>query len=300
MAATDYTTRIQGLQFCPVANLSGPAAPLDTMVAIRSLKHTFTGDVYVGMTAMLGMEIVKVTGLTGDFVTLDRGCADTIPAAWPAGTEIWFLDGVLRGDSREYLGTSTIAVKVLPRTSSGTTAVTAAPPQQITFNSRFIRPYPPAKVTIGFDHRAWYLGAQLTVAAPTLPIDWVHRNRVLQADVLVGHAEAGITPEMGQTYDLLFRDSAGALLGTSSLATVTGTVLVLQDLAMLLGFSTDTGVKNITVNLHSKRDGYLSMYGYQIALSLDTAGLIPTDKLALDSSGVLLRESGGMIKLENN
>jgi hypothetical protein len=263
MANSDYTIRSQPHGFCPVATLAASLTPLATGVAIANYVSPIPDGIRLGMAALIDNEIVVVTGIAGSNLTIGRGCCDTVPAAHSSGARIWFFDDSISNDGVEYGATETISVKLLPRTTSqGHIPVAYAPPNGKTFNRRFIRPYPPGLVTV---NGAPFPGNHvLNDSTPTLAIAWAHRNRVTQQDVLVDHAQASITPEVGTTYtarvynasDVLVRTQAGLAGGPWNYTLAQAK----SDLSIASGSPPTPGY----ITLVAVRDGYESFQGYRI------------------------------------
>ena len=72
-------------------------------------------------------------------------------------------------------------------------------------DQRQARPYPPARVQLNGQFWPEALFGDLVV-------DWVHRDRLLQQDVLVPWMDAGVGPEPGTTYQVTVFDGATQVL----------------------------------------------------------------------------------------
>ena len=79
-----------GGDFCPVATLAESVSYFDTRFSIRDLVITEGDELYPGMAAMIGEEIVRVTAVGAGYVDVARGCSDTIPAPHGDTSDIWF------------------------------------------------------------------------------------------------------------------------------------------------------------------------------------------------------------------
>jgi hypothetical protein len=300
MSNSDYVTRATGRVFCPVASLVDEIAPLDTVLNITGLKTTGPNDRWVGMGAMIGNEIVRITEINEGNVHVARGCADTVPTTHAAGSLIWFIDSHAGTDRREYVSGQTIGVKVLPKTSSKQTPIANSPPQALTFNHRFIRPYPPGDVKVG-SVSLFSAAPQRITATAGLSLSWATRNRIVQADQLIGHLDGSSAPEVGQTTRVrLYRSSDDGLVATTS---VTGTTWTYDRTTAAADFSlaalSDTGDFTAYAVIDSLRDGYGSWHSYTLAFAIDTTGLVPKNFVLLESGDKLLLESGDKILLEN-
>ena len=220
MAASDYKT-VANAVLCPIGILASAVGYSTTRLLLSSLRNVRPGDVTVGMAAMINNEIVKVTGIDGPLVTVLRGCADTVPRVHAAGSPVWFFGGSMGTDNKVYMATDTVAVKLLPYTTSGNTMpVTASPPNNVTMNFRLDRPYPPGNMQC--QGTPWFSGVKtMALGQDTLTWTWAHRDRIQQADQLVGHLEASIGPEPGTTYVVTVRTIDDVVLRT--VTGITGT-----------------------------------------------------------------------------
>lgn len=266
MANSDYTVRSGNFGFCPVGFLASGITQLATSATMTGFTSSLSdGGIRIGMAAMIDDEIVVVTARSGNLLTLGRGCCDTIPAAHSTGAAIWFFDDSIASDDIEYIGTETISVKALPRTSSGKAVpIEFSPPNVIPFGLRFARPYPPGNVTI--NGSPFTSGATLSAGSPTLTITWAHRNRVTQQDTLVDHTGSSITPEAGTTYTMRVFKSGNVLVRTYS--GITGTTQTYTLTTATSDFGTSYDNQSGRIELYSVRDGLDSFQRYDIPLTL--------------------------------
>jgi hypothetical protein len=260
MAASDYTINSSG-PLCPFGILAGAVGYSATTLILKDLSSTRPNDIVVGMAAMIDDEIVRIEEINLPSLTLTRGCADTVPAIHRAGALIWFFGLSLGTDSRAYVAGDTAAVKLLPYSTSGNNIpIEASPPNDITFNWRAVRPYPPAAVLC--EGSAWYNEVkQMSLGADALVWTWNHRDRLLQADQLVGHNEADVGPEPGTTYGVKVYDPDGALLRT-----VTGIVGKTWTYTRLMAEADAFTAPEAFVELYSERDGFTSLQRYRTAI----------------------------------
>lgn len=265
MANADYIVRGSGL-ICPVASLlSSINAGADTLLIsnYRSQNGLLPG---VGGAAMINGEIVKVVTVTLSTVTVLRGCADTVPASHAAGSLIWFLDQRTGYADREYMASETIGVKILVKTTGGSMETKNSPPNAVTFNSRFARPYPPGKVLVGTD--PFYIQHQLDPDHTSIDLSWTHRDRITQADVLVDHQAASIGPEVGTTYGLRLRNASDVVVGAPIDIDGTSTTYGLFTAMAALGVTEVDDSVNATIELFSKRGTFESWQSYRIPVKI--------------------------------
>jgi len=293
MANSDYVTNAIGY-FTPCAATADSVAHLDTLIDITGFSTDRATNPQPGDMVIIGEEVLALVSFTTGQIEVKRGVADTLPAAHAADAAVWFVEGRIGTDSREYAGNATLSVKVLPKTTSQSTPVAKSPPQQITLASRFARPYPPANLQV--DGEPWFSAApRLTAADPSVVVTWAHRNRVTQSDQLIGHTEGSVSPEVGQTYRLRFYDAADALLHTVSGITA-ATYTFTRELAagpLGLGVLSDTGDVAVRIAVDSQRDGYSSWQAYDIDTLVDTTALGLSMSLTITDADDTLTASAG-------
>ena len=230
MAASDYTIRSSAQAITPNAYLDGAVTELQTVIPIENLQHVseVTQDIREGMAIMIEQEIMRLESFTATSITVSRGCADTIPQPHVDSALVWFFDGWMGTDDREYLANETIGVKTLPYTVGGNiVAIAAVPPTRLTFNQRFARPYAPGNVKV--NGTPWFNMSTLDLASGGLEFTWNHRDRITQNDSLVSHTEASVGPEVGVTYTARVYSTSGTLKATyDSLAGPSWTYTLLQ------------------------------------------------------------------------
>lgn len=260
MAASDYSLKFSGA-LCPQGTLAGAVGYSATTILLKTLVNVTAGDVVAGMVAMIDSEIIRVDEVNLPNITVTRGCADTVPAVHQAGAVIWFFESTMASDLRPFIAGETIGVKLLPYSTSGTAIpVEASPPHELTFNWRHFRPYPPGNVKcVG---TAWYNGVkEMALGVDTLTWTWAHRDRILQADQLVGHFETDIGPEPGTTYEIEVRDPDGNLLRSVTGIATNGWVYT-RSMAEGDAFAAPEAF----VDLWSVRDGLRSLQKYRTSI----------------------------------
>ena len=260
MAMTDYSVRGTG-NICPTAMLAtavGAGATTLALVAFSSISITAP---VVGSGVLVGNEIMKITEVAGMTITVSRGCADTVPTAHPIGRMLWFFDDAYGFDDREYAATETVGVKVLVKSASRQMGVENAPPNKLTFNSRFARPYPPGKVLV--NGGPWYGQAALDADVEELVLTWAHRDRITQGDQLFGHELGNIGPEPGTQYEIEVFTNLGVSVALHT--AITGTTYIYTAAQAI----TDLGAPdNLTtlgfLRLRSIRGDFQSWQSYKI------------------------------------
>lgn len=215
MANSDYVVRGQG-PLTPHGILQVELTPGATTMTIANFQQIQGPevDLQVGMAVLIDDEIVRLNSNTLPVLEISRGCADTIPALHLVNKGVWFFSETADGDDREYTATTEIAVKVLPvSVSDGPVPLSKAPPHNLTFNWRFSRPYPPGLMLC--NGLPWYTDIfEFEDLDTEWVFTWKHRDRLLQADQLVGHDEDSIGPEPGSTYTVLVYNKDNTLVRT--------------------------------------------------------------------------------------
>ena len=166
----------------------------DDSATVLPLQHGDLSGVAPGDLGLWDGEAVCLVELTPTTATVVRAVADTVPQTHAAGSRIWWVGDNLNAETdRVYLAGQTATARLLPVTSRGTLAATAAISQTITFASRAERPYPPGNIRVGGSYRPSRL------MGDGLPLAWATRNRLTQTDDLIGQLAGSISPEPGAT-----------------------------------------------------------------------------------------------------
>ncbi|WP_275629799.1 phage tail protein [Pseudomonas sp. 273] len=183
--------------WCPSAVIAEAADYLDTAFTLAAA--TDLGRVEVGSWALWGDEIVRVDAIDPVVatLTLGRGCADTLPAKHLANSRIYFCGDWGSTDGREYVEGETVSAKLLTRTSSAEQDLASATAITVEMAQRQYRPYPPARVRINGE-------AYPDAAYGDIVLQWVWRDRLMQADKLFDAEDDSIGPEPGTTLSAYF------------------------------------------------------------------------------------------------
>lgn len=215
--ASSYADQATG-EWCATAILDA-AGKTETVVPFTA--GTRMSQVLVGMAALWHDEILRVDAIDqiGGTITFGRGCADTVPATHAAGSPVYIYGVGAAVDTTEYTDGETVSVKLLSNTGSQRLALGLAPSQAVTFDQRQVRPYAPGdlRITDAITTDASYPAS----CEGLLAVEWAHRDRVLQANLLVDASMASIGPEAGTTYTV--RYYLGGVLDSTE-AGITGTV----------------------------------------------------------------------------
>lgn len=283
MANTDYSERVTG-SFCTVAKTVANVSAQSTSVLVTDVREVAGQPLAAGALLLIENEFMVCTSLTGTTMLVKRGCLDTVPQDHPGGVTIFVVGNRVASDFTEYLGTETLSLKLLSKTTSGTVPIAYAPPQALTFGQRFARPYPPAQVRVNGQH--WRTVVTMDDNTQSIVLTWVERNRIVQADAILGHADAGVAAEVGTTYTVKLYTDAGTLVRTISGLTGTTWTYTFAEMVDDFGLAAlqGTGIYTAYLTFGSVRDGHQSWQGYAVPLALDTADIAdPSATLLLAS-----------------
>lgn len=169
-----------------------------TLTAVNDLDR-----VTVGSAALINGEVFRVAMITlgTSTVVLDRGCADTIPATHPVGSEVWFQDGCLGSDLVPRLSGTSADGKVITRTVLGELSESSAEIDTLPFTGRLARPYPPAFLRINDEQEPHTL-------VGILEVKWALRSAEAQGAGLVAWTEDSVMPSLGTSFIVRMYDAA--------------------------------------------------------------------------------------------
>lgn len=228
-------------------------------VGLRTRPAPEVGDFAVIGTGGDGsMELAVVTAVNGtDGYTLMRGVLDTVPAAWPENTPIWFVssDNSFWDNTDRAVG-ETVEYKVLPVGIGGSLEIDEALPRQFTLSDRAHAPYRPANVKVmgtGF-------GTAVLNSREGVEVTWAPRyRRGEDARVMPWDGEP-LVPEVGQRTEIAVLDAT-----TRDVITwhydLTGASYTLPESA----FGTAT---EVIVKVYASRDEIRSIQGHEIRVQL--------------------------------
>lgn len=277
MANTDYKPSGGGGLFTPLAELAEGVDYLDTTFKLKGYSVPSQQDLIDGLAGLIDDEIVIVTKFEAGQCQVKRGAADTVPNKHAADAVIWFFSASVGRDPKEHAGGDQLSVKVQPSTiGGGTLPIKSSPPNGVTMNWRFYRPYAPGQMQA--DGHPWFQPSTLTSSDPNLTLTWAHRDRAMQADKLFDHSVGNIGPEPGTTYtarifkgDPINGDIRRTEVGITGNAWNYQWAQALTDLGAAgdpdAGETVDGGII-----FTSTRDNFDSWQWYTIFFKLDTQG----------------------------
>lgn len=252
--------------------------PLDTTIWFDlDTLSDFLIEFTDGAVVMIGDEQIGVTTLdeeTGE-ATVKRGVADTLPRAHDIGATVWLVDDEIGTDFREYIDGEVVNAKVLPRTSSFLLPLEDAAELTVTMDQRQFRPYPPGNLKVDGDSVYTLSGSYIE---PVLT--WAHRDRLVQADAVVGHTEGSVGPETGVTYQIeVFDEEGGTLLNTYDVAGTTWTYTAAMQYD-------DTAGDSVWMEMVSVRDYIESYFAYGFEVLLGDFLTVDDEIVLIDGEGI--------------
>lgn len=237
------------------------SAELDTNVTKDPTDNTFditnaTTNVPENNTLLkINNEIMLVTTFSTSSIVVKRGVLDTIPQEHSIGDPILFFEGFTQSDGVEYVDSESIDVKLTPANSRGEISITQVIEDNIIFNSRAIRPYPPGNFQINSNYYPSVIDDSSDIT-----ISWAHRDRTQQTGGTVyGNTDGNIGPETDTEYNIRIYDETDSLIRTYS--GLTGTSQVYDVSTEQSDSSLNRANFSLRIELESIRDTYV---GWQI------------------------------------
>jgi Putative phage tail protein len=247
-SAEDYEkpSGVLPVNLCPSATITAALTPGTETFSFENAEDMEM--VQDGTYLILNDEIMIIESHTDSSLTVERGASDTVPKAHASGSRFFCAQKYFQTDKVQYFDAETIRVKLCSKTSTDELPLISAPYDELTFDARQIRPYPPGNVKI---NTAYFPAA----ATGDVVVTWAGRNRLTQTAALVGFKEGSITPEAGTTYtcQLINADTSALIAESTGLTAETVTFTAAQ-----VGTATDLKVK-----LWSLRDTYASWQAFE-------------------------------------
>lgn len=192
--STGEYKNVSSLQFCPTAKVVQAVGYTDTTINVSDWIDRDL--VPLGSYAIVNNEIIVIDAVSSTFVTVRRGCLDTVPAQHAVNSRIYFADDFAATDEYEYASGDTARIKLLPITGKGTLSINSATELTASLSARQNKPYAPGKFRLNNAAYPATISGYLTVS-------WTHRDRLLQTVKPIIDTNSGnIGPEPGVTYTL--------------------------------------------------------------------------------------------------
>lgn len=231
-----------------------------TLTGLKGRVYAETGNyLYIG--GQNG-EICLITDTATGSLTLRRGCLDTSPRAWPAGTPVWLLDDNRHGFDEELSAYgATQNYRLLPTTSKGQLPVEQAPVVSGAMSDRPFRPYPPANVRVN--------GA-LFPSAAQLPLSftWSERNRILETSIVLPWDGSSVPAEPGTSYTLEIDAFSGGQWRANAVAVRDAVITTFEVSPEILPSNTTA----IRFRLWAEKDGLASWTTVEHSFAIGDSG----------------------------
>lgn len=211
--------QVDDADWCPTATLAANITPTTTSITLSNVIDL--DQIEIGSACLIGTEVCRIDtfNVLTNSITVGRGCADTVPVAWTAGTRVWFYETFAAIDGSEYVLGEAVDTQFITRATGGELDPALAPTSSVTIAQRAARPYPPGRLRING-------AAYPATAYARLSLAWAHRDRILQQDTLVDAEQVSIGPEAGTTYTVRVYQQPSTLLHTQT--GITGTSLTYE------------------------------------------------------------------------
>lgn len=216
------------------------------------------GFAFIGSPAV--GELVCISAVGENSVTVLRGVLDTTPRDWPAGTPIWFFDfSTAYTEETIFAAGAATKFKMLPRMSGGILDIGSAPVKTVTPDDRAYRPSRPANVKVN----GTAFGVYIHTGTGDIPVTWSRRNRTTEDNVVLAWGDADTVPETGQTTTITVMKSDRTVLTTHT--GLTGT-------SFSVPFASLGGNASTIFRVTSVRDGFESLQGHEIVVNAAASG----------------------------
>lgn len=294
MANSEYIKKGGG-SFATAFALDAPLDQFADIINYTRVHMNRSNGVQPGMALLLDDEIMRIETVGNMSVTVKRGCADTVPAAHPTDALGWIFDNSTLGtDGTERSGGEIVGVKVAPFTTASAMPSGSVVPLALEFNWRMFRPYAPGRMMA--NGARWTTPAVIDDITPNMLLSWAHRDRVLQADQLIGHDDDPIGPEPGTTYTLRILDPVTDQAVRTEIGLV-GMSLLYQRAQALHDQGFPSQVVNVPYKFTASRDGFDSWQSYSGMIALHPTAIIESNYQAFDQRVI---ESPYVVNLYNN
>lgn len=247
---------VGAVDFAPTARLVDDISKTQQSFLIKNIENL--SDARTNTLIQVNDETMAYVSydLSTSTLTVKRGVHDTTVHNHPADSIIYFWDEYASYDQTQQIDGTIVNVKVLTNTGRDILNESLATTKQVEFNSRAIRPYPPANVKINGEYFPEGFIGDLTLT-------WVDRNRLQQTGgEILGFYDDGVSIEENVEYIVELYDSNDVLADSQNVGQLTTATLDTS------GILTQTA----KISLYSVRDGFESYQKFEHELIL---GFLP-------------------------
>lgn len=267
-AGSGYVVDDTATDYCPTAKLLAAINKETTSFTVTDMDDV---DELEGSVLMMVDDEIMAFGTfdtgSGAMTLVLRGVWDTLPADHAAGATVFFIENWMDGPTDEFNDGEALGVKLLTNVGGAQLALDSAPIDAVIFDSRAIRPYPPANVRFG---PSTYFPSSVS---GSFTVNWSHRNRVLQQDVPLSWKSASVTtdPYKNTRYTLGFYDATDTLL------------VEREDIGTPTAAVTLNYTGNVTMRLKTVTDDGESLYTFEHVFAYTPPGGSPVNTITADT-----------------
>lgn len=260
-------SKVGVVDYCPALYLDQPIGFIDTVFKVKDIDSVSDNGVsgFTGATSgtwiILNNEIMVYESFDAELmqITVKRGALDTVPHKHTSGA-IFFSDEFSGFDSNQYVQSEIVKYQVLTSTPSALQQLELGNTGEVEFNSRAIRPYPPANIKINGEYYPDEIETDLVIT-------WVDRNRTQQTGGdIVGWYDGNITIEQNTSTIIIVleEDETHNVLATHN-NDVTGTSSYTLPISTL-----DPDTRYLNISAKTSRNGFDSYqkFNHTVEISL--------------------------------
>lgn len=214
-------SKVGVVDYCPALYLDQQIGFTESVFKVKDIDSVLVNGVskFTGATSgtwiILNEEIMVYESFDVDLmqITVKRGALDTVPHKHTNGA-IFFSDEFSGIDNNQYVQSEIVKYQVLTSTPSALQQLELGNTGEVEFNSRAIRPYPPANVKINGEYYPELLNGDLILT-------WSDRNRLQQTGgEIIGFFDSSVTIESGVSYNITIieLDENSSILTTKDLS----------------------------------------------------------------------------------
>ena len=231
------------VELCKTVELTQEVLITDTTITVKDASNITTSTFL-----KIDNELMYITSILGKVLTVKRAILDTIPDHHTSDSKglVFSKQNVL---NNLYNNTNNIDVKVVTNAEGNLLSLPNTTTSNVVFESRAIRPYPPANVKINGEYWPAYFEDGFTLT-------WSNRNRLQQTQGdFIGYFESSVALEENtQTLlTVIELDATDVELATHSVDVTASNSFTLLESAM----QADT--RSLDINLKTVREGYECM-----------------------------------------
>lgn len=262
------------VDYCPTLYIDQVISFTETTFKIKDIDSVLANGVskFIGATSgtwiILNDEIMVYESFDAELmqITVKRGALDTVPHRHTAGT-IFFSDEFSGFDNNQYIQSEIVKYQVLTSTPSALQQLELGNTGEVEFNSRAIRPYPPANIKINGEYYPDDIETDLVIT-------WADRNRIQQTGGdIIGWYDGNVTIEQNtSTIIVVLEEDESHNVLTAHNNDVTGTSSYTLPMSAL---NPETRYLNITAK--TKRNGFESYQKFNHILEISQFFSAPYD-----------------------